>query len=82
MSAPAPTTGSEEVTPARRVDKAELGVAVLLAVVGVVVVVDALGLDVPYSQSDPVGPRTVPYLVGALLLVCSVLLASAVVLRV
>ena len=75
MSAPAPTTGAEEVTPARRVDKAELGVAVLLAVVGVVVVVDALGLDVPYSQSDPVGPRTVPYLVGALLLVCSVLLA-------
>ncbi len=75
MSAPAPTTGSEEVTPARRADKAELGVAVLLAVVGVVVVVDALGLDVPYSQSDPVGPRTVPYLVGALLLVCSVLLA-------
>lgn len=75
MSAPAPTTGSEEVTEARRVDKAELGVAVLLAVVGVVVVVDALGLDVPYSQSDPVGPRTVPYLVGALLLVCSVLLA-------
>lgn len=78
MSAPAPATGTEEVTPSRRTDKAELGVAVLLAVVGVVVVVDAMGLDVPYSQSDPVGPRTVPYLVGALLLVCSVLLAANV----
>ena len=75
MSAAAPVTGSEELTPDRRVDRAELGVAVLLAVVGVVVIVDAMGLDVPYSQSDPVGPRTVPYLVGALLLSCAVLLA-------
>ena len=39
MSAAAPVTGSEEVTPARKVDRAELGVAVLLAVVGVVVIV-------------------------------------------
>jgi len=75
MSAAAPVTGSEELTPDRRVDRAELGVAVLLAVVGVVVIVDAMGLDVPYSQSDPVGPRTVPFLVGALLLTCAVLLA-------
>jgi putative tricarboxylic transport membrane protein len=75
MSAAAPVTGSEEVTPARKVDRAELGVAVLLALVGVVVIVDAMGLDVPYSESDPVGPRTVPYLVGALLLSCAVLLA-------
>ena len=56
-------------------DKAELGMAALLAVVGIVVIVDATGLDVPYSQSDPVGPRTLPYLVGGLLLVCSVALA-------
>ena len=75
MSAAAPVTGSKELTPDRHVDRAELGVAVLLAVVGVVVIVDAMGLDVPYSQSDPVGPRTVPYLVGALLLTCAVLLA-------
>ena len=75
MSAAAPVTGSEELTPDRRVDRAELGVAVLLAVVGVVVIVDAMGLDVPYSESDPVGPRTVPFLVGALLLTCAVLLA-------
>jgi putative tricarboxylic transport membrane protein len=68
-------TGSEEVTPAKKIDRAELGVAVLLALVGVVVIVDAMGLDVPYSESDPVGPRTVPYLVGALLLSCAVLLA-------
>jgi len=75
MSAAAPVTGSEELTPDRRVDRVELGVAALLAVVGVVVIVDAMGLDVPYSQSDPVGPRAVPYLVGALLLTCAVLLA-------
>jgi putative tricarboxylic transport membrane protein len=30
---------------------------------------------VPYSQSDPVGPKTVPIIVGALLLVCAVMLA-------
>jgi putative tricarboxylic transport membrane protein len=75
MSAAAPVTGSEEASPARRIDRAELGVSVLLAVVGAVVIVDAMGLDVPYSQSDPVGPRTLPYLVGGLLLVCAVLLA-------
>ena len=75
MSAPAPARDAGEGAPAGRGDHAELGVAVLLAVVGVVVLVDAMGLDVPYSQSDPVGPRTVPYLVGALLLSCAVLLA-------
>jgi putative tricarboxylic transport membrane protein len=75
MSAPAPARVAGKDEPAGRGQRAELGVAVLLAVVGVVVVVDAVGLDVPYSQSDPVGPRAVPYLVGALLLTCAVLLA-------
>ena len=39
------------------------------------VAVDAAGLDVPYIQSDPVGPRTVPFLVAGLLLACAVALA-------
>lgn len=59
----------------RRIDRAELGVALLLGVVGVVVLFDAARLNVPYSQSDPVGPRTVPFIVGALLLACAVGLA-------
>jgi putative tricarboxylic transport membrane protein len=59
----------------RLAGRSELGVALLLGVVGVVVLVDAAGLSVPYSQADPVGPRTVPFVVAGLLLVCAVALA-------
>jgi putative tricarboxylic transport membrane protein len=62
-------------TTTRRVDRAELGVALLLGVVGAAVIFDASRLDVPYSQSDPLGPRAVPFLIGGLLLVCAVALA-------
>lgn len=55
--------------------RAELGVALLLGVAGVVVFLDASRLVVPYSQSDPVGPKTVPFIVAGLLVVCAVLLA-------
>ncbi|KAA0974752.1 tripartite tricarboxylate transporter TctB family protein [Paeniglutamicibacter gangotriensis] len=54
--------------------RAELGFAALLGTVGVTVVIDAMNLHVPYQQSDGLGPKTVPYMVGALLLVCAVLL--------
>ena len=59
--------------------RAELGVALLLGAAGVVVFLDANRLVVPYSQSDPVGPKTVPYIVAALLVVCAVLLAVNVI---
>jgi len=52
-----------------------LGVAALLGAAGALVLLDAARLVVPYSQSDPVGPKTVPIIVGALLLVCAVMLA-------
>ena len=55
--------------------RSELGLAALLGAFGVIVILDALSLNVPYSQTDPVGPKTLPYIVGALLLVCAVLLA-------
>jgi putative tricarboxylic transport membrane protein len=55
--------------------RSELGVALLLGAVGVIVLVDALSLATPYSQSDPVGPKTLPFIVAGLLLVCAVLLA-------
>jgi putative tricarboxylic transport membrane protein len=55
--------------------RAELGVALLLGAAGVLVFVDANRLVTPYSQSDPVGPKTVPYIVAGLLVVCAVLLA-------
>jgi putative tricarboxylic transport membrane protein len=54
--------------------RSELGFAALLGAVGAAVLIDASRLSVPYSQSDPVGPKTVPFIVGGLLLVCAVLL--------
>jgi putative tricarboxylic transport membrane protein len=59
----------------RLAGRSELGVALLLGVVGVVVLVDAARIHAPYSQSDPVGPRTVPFVVAGLLLVCAAALA-------
>lgn len=69
MTAVEPT----DARPAR--DHAELGFAALLGVAGVAVLVDALTLHAPYSQADPVGPRTLPFIVAGLLLVCAAVLA-------
>nr|WP_217500879.1 tripartite tricarboxylate transporter TctB family protein [Arthrobacter sp. C9C5] len=55
--------------------RSELGVALLLGAAGGLVLWDAVGLVTPYSKSDPVGPKTVPYIVAGLLLVCAVMLA-------
>jgi putative tricarboxylic transport membrane protein len=55
--------------------RSELGVALLLGAAGVLVFLDANGLVTPYSKSDPVGPKTVPFIVAGLLVVCAVLLA-------
>ena len=55
--------------------RSELGVAALLGAVGALVLFDAARLVVPYSQSDPVGPKTVADHRGGLLLVCAVMLA-------
>ena len=55
--------------------RSELGVAALLGAVGALVLFDAARLVMPYSQSDPVGPKALPIIVGSLLLVCAVMLA-------
>lgn len=54
--------------------RSELGVAVLLAVVGVVVLVDSLRMDAPTTDSDLVGPQAFPMVVAVLLLACAVVL--------
>ncbi|MFF1273551.1 tripartite tricarboxylate transporter TctB family protein [Streptomyces marokkonensis] len=56
-------------------DHSELGVCVLLLALGVLVLTDALTMDVDITQRGPVGPRTVPLCVGAGLLVVAALLA-------
>ena len=66
---------SSPQTASRLTGRPELGVALLLGAAGVLVFLDANGLSTPYSQSDPVGPKTVPFIVAGLLIVCAVLLA-------
>ncbi|MEE1740928.1 tripartite tricarboxylate transporter TctB family protein [Streptomyces sp. BE147] len=56
----------------------ELGVCVLLLALGVLVLTDALTMSLDITQRGPVGPRTVPVVVGAGLLLVAVLLAADV----
>ena len=58
-----------------RVDKAQYGVAALLAAIGAYTVYDATTLNVGFG--DPVGPRAFPYVIGTALVVLAVLLALA-----
>ncbi|QWZ09163.1 tripartite tricarboxylate transporter TctB family protein [Nocardioides panacis] len=68
---------SQAVSPSRGrlAARPELGVALLLGVVGLVVLVDALRMDAPTTESDRVGPQAFPLAVAVLLLVCAVALA-------
>ncbi|MFE5615958.1 tripartite tricarboxylate transporter TctB family protein [Streptomyces sp. NPDC056524] len=56
-------------------EHSELGVSVLLFLIGVLVLTDALTMTVDIAQRGPVGPKTVPVVVGTGLLVVAVLLA-------
>jgi putative tricarboxylic transport membrane protein len=56
-------------------EHSELGVCVLLLALGVLVLTDALTMDVDIAQRGPVGPKTVPIVVGIGLLVIAALLA-------
>jgi putative tricarboxylic transport membrane protein len=72
-------TGTTGRTTGRLTGRSELGVALLLGVVGGVVLLDALRLGAPTTASDLVGPKAFPLLISGLLLVCAVLLALDVV---
>jgi putative tricarboxylic transport membrane protein len=56
-------------------EHSELGVCALLLALGVLVLTDALTMDVEITQRGPVGPKTVPIVVGIGLLVIAALLA-------
>ncbi|HYO20554.1 MAG TPA: tripartite tricarboxylate transporter TctB family protein [Dermatophilaceae bacterium] len=64
------------MTPSFLKGRAELSVPLLLAVVGVVLAVDAAGLPSVTAAADPIGSRPVPFMVSALLLVCAALLVA------
>jgi putative tricarboxylic transport membrane protein len=59
----------------KQTDRAQLGLAAVLAVVGVYTIVDARGLSVGFG--DPIGPRVFPYVIGAGMVVLAALLAVA-----
>lgn len=63
-----------EATASRWKGRSELGVSALLLVVGLLVVVDTLAESGGGTESDPIGPRTVALVLGAALLLLSVLL--------
>jgi putative tricarboxylic transport membrane protein len=56
-------------------DRAQYGLAVVLALVGVYTIIDARGLNVGFG--DPIGPRVFPYVIGSVMLLLAVLLAVA-----
>ncbi len=56
-------------------EHSELGVSVLLFVIGVLVLTDALTMHAEIARRGPVGPTTVPVVVGGALLLVAVLLA-------
>ncbi|MFH8572166.1 tripartite tricarboxylate transporter TctB family protein [Streptomyces sp. NPDC017993] len=55
--------------------RSELGVCALLLVLGILVLTDAVTMDTDFAQRGPVGPTTVPFVVGGLLLLVALLLA-------
>jgi putative tricarboxylic transport membrane protein len=59
----------------RTKDRSELGVAVLLVLLGGLVLWDASNITSGVAQVGAVGPKAVPYLVGGMLIVCAVVLA-------
>ncbi|MFC9059803.1 tripartite tricarboxylate transporter TctB family protein [Streptomyces sp. NPDC057074] len=82
MTTPTDSTPSPEAAgapaPERRSwlrDHSELGVCAMLLALGVLVLTDALTMDVDITQRGPVGPKTVPIVVGIGLLVIAALLA-------
>ncbi|MFF6783009.1 tripartite tricarboxylate transporter TctB family protein [Streptomyces sp. NPDC012510] len=79
MTTDTDTTGTPPAPSAERRswlrDHSELGVCVLLMALGVLVLTDALTMDVDIAQRGPVSPRTVPIVVGAGLLLVAALLA-------
>jgi putative tricarboxylic transport membrane protein len=69
----APHETASDETPG--IDRAQYALAGLLALVGAYTLYDASTLDVGFA--DPVGPRVFPWVIGAGLLVLSVLLVIA-----
>jgi putative tricarboxylic transport membrane protein len=71
----AATDPAAAIEPTRGGDRAQYGVCAFLALVGVLVLVNASRLGHSISTADPIGPRPVPIILGTLLLVIAVIYA-------
>ncbi|NYG58200.1 putative tricarboxylic transport membrane protein [Nocardioides daedukensis] len=71
----APAPAHDRAAPAQ--DRAQYGVAALLAAVGAYTIYDATTLTVGFG--DPVGPRVFPYVIGSTMVVLGLLLVVATV---
>ncbi len=69
------SSGSGPAGAERQIDKAQYGLAAVLAVVGIYTIIDARGLNVGFG--DPIGPRVFPYVIGTGMFVLAVLLVVA-----
>jgi putative tricarboxylic transport membrane protein len=72
------TTTEEMASESRSADRSELGICALLAVLGVLVLADAIRIPTDFAQRGPVGPKAVPVVVGVALLVVAALLVRDV----
>jgi putative tricarboxylic transport membrane protein len=68
-------TSENSVTERPVGDRAQYGVCAFLAVLGAAVIVDASRIGHATSSNDPIGPRPVPIIIGALLVVVAVVYA-------
>ena len=66
---------SEKTLAGRGGDRAQYGVCAGLALLGVLVLVDASRIGAATSSNDPIGPRPVPIILGLLLVVVSIFYA-------
>jgi putative tricarboxylic transport membrane protein len=69
------TTAEPQPQVETRRDRAQYGVCGFLAVVGVLVITDAARIRHIANSNDPIGPKPVPIVLGALLLLIAVLYA-------
>ena len=68
-------TADPASAPGRRQGLSELLVPVLLLGIGLAVLVDASGLEEGLGRSGPVGPKAIPYAIGAALVAAALWLA-------
>ena len=68
-------TAEATTAPSRVRDRAQYGLCAALALVGLVVIWDATRIGAATSSNDPIGPKALPFVIGAALLVVSALYA-------